>query len=134
MVNMAITGIRFAVAYDMDALGDFTGWEMANFVFFQWAQAMFAIMSMVLLLRLLMAMMTNTFQGVKKAAELEWRLLIARNVLRLELVVPQRLKRVGTLGLDGKFSIQIIHVEPDPSGEPNVPLMLAKQHYYKQAA
>ena len=46
---------------------------------------MFAIVCVVLLVRLLMAMMTNTFRVVHEKAQLEWRLLITRNVLRLEL-------------------------------------------------
>eukprot|EP00966_Prymnesium_polylepis_P258426 5969654-Prymnesium_polylepis.1 len=33
-----------------------------------------------------MAMMTNTFRAVQEKAQLEWRLLLTRHVLRLELV------------------------------------------------
>ena len=47
---------------------------------------LFCVICVVLLIRLLMAMMTTTFRTVHEKAQLEWRLVFARNVLRLELV------------------------------------------------
>jgi len=77
-----------------------------------------------------MAMMTNTFQSVRKAAELEFRLLIARAVLRHELLYfwsPPEAKFAGTQGLDGKFYHSFLHVKQDPDGEVHIPLLLAQE-------
>ena len=40
----------------------------------------------------------------------------------------------STLGLDGKRYIQIMRVEDEPGNHLNMPLLLAKQKYYKQSA
>jgi hypothetical protein len=75
-------------------------------------------------------MMTNTFQGVKKAAQLEFRLLIARAVLRHELLyffAPPESKFAGIRGLDNKFYHSFLHVKQDPDGHVHIPLLLAQE-------
>lgn len=75
-------------------------------------------------------MMTNTFQGVKKAAQLEFRLLIARAVLRHELLyffAPPEAKFAGTRGIDNKYYHSFLHVKQDPDGHLHIPLLLAQE-------
>ena len=105
---------------------------------FSYFHLMFAITCMILLVRLLMAMMTNTFQSVKKQAQLEWRLLIARNVLRLELVFNALARCMPMSTRQRKFSGAIppgqqiyvhtfLHVEKSTGAPDAVPLLLAQQ-------
>ena len=88
---------------------------------------MYAIVCLMLLVRLLMAMMTNTFQSVKRSALLEWRLMVARAVLRHELLcslLPNLQKLAGARGPDGKYYHNFLHVRPDPDGQMHIPLLL----------
>ena len=128
--NMAIFGVRFATNLDLPTLQAFNTMQWLNFIVFFFHHTMFAIMCLTLLVRLLMAMMTNTFQSVKKSALLEWRLMIARAVLRHELLYswsPQEYRLAGTRGADGKYYHSFLHVRPDPDGQVHVPLQLAQQ-------
>ena len=68
-------------------------------------------------------------EGVKKSALLEWRLMIARAVLRHELLfffAPEERKLAGEAGADGKHYHSFLHVRPDPDGRMHVPLLLAQ--------
>ena len=85
MYDMAILGVRFAPSFQAGVIGEFSSWEMTCFVLFNMINALFAIVCIILLVRLLMAMMTNTFQGVRQSAALECRLLVTRHVLKHEL-------------------------------------------------
>jgi len=128
--NMAIFGVRFAPDLDRRTLETFSWSQSLNFAVFFFHHSMFSIMCLTLLVRLLMAMMTNTFQGVKKAAQLEFRLLIARAVLRHELLyffAPHESKFAGTRGLDNKFYHSFLHVKQDPDGHVHIPLLLAQE-------
>jgi hypothetical protein len=104
--------------------------QTVNFIVFFWHHTMFSIMCLTLLVRLLMAMMTNTFQSVKKSALLEWRLMIARAVLRHELLfsfVDNERKLAGERGADGKYFHSFLHVQADPDGGVHIPLQIAQQ-------
>ena len=128
--NMAVFGQRFATMLDEPTLRRLSGLQALNFAVFFFHHSMFAIMCTILLVRLLMAMMTNTFQGVKKSALLEWRLMIARAVLRHELLfffAPSSQKLAGERGVDGKYYHSFLHVKPDPDGQVHVPLLLAQK-------
>ena len=128
--NMAIYGVRFATYLDRDTLELFSPLQALNFAVFFFHHSMFAIMCLTLLVRLLMAMMTNTFQSVKKSALLEWRLMIARAVLRHELLfffADRTRKLAGERGADGKFYHSFLHVRSEPDGAVHVPLLLAQQ-------
>ena len=54
----------------------------------------FCVVCIILLVRLLMAMMTNTFRMVQEKAQLEWRLLVTRHVVRPH--VPSRTATIST--------------------------------------
>ena len=144
LLDAAIYQRRFTT--DWDAI-DHTAFDIGHWVamtLFTYFHLMFAITCMILLVRLLMAMMTNTFQSVKKQAQLEWRLLIARNVLRLELVFTALIKarfitnRLPLSMRQRKFSGAIppgaqiyvhtfLHVERSTGAPDAVPLLLAQQ-------
>ena len=148
LLDAAIYQKRFMT--DWDAIdpelwnfGDEGAWTAGHWVamaLFTYFHLMFAITCMILLVRLLMAMMTNTFQAVNKKAQLEWRLLIARNVLRLELVftalvstccVPEKFLQRKFAGAippgDTKHVHTFLHVEHSPDAASSVPLLLAQQ-------
>jgi len=127
---MAIFGVRFATKVDRATLEGLSPIGIINFLVFFFHHSMFAIMCLTLLVRLLMAMMTNTFQSVKKSALLEWRLLIARAVLRYEhlfFFAPQAYKLAGEKHPDGKFYHNFLHVAPDADGHEHIPLMIARR-------
>ena len=88
MAEMAILGIKFAPNWQASELGDLSTPEQMCFVIFCMINLLFAIVCIILLVRLLMAMMTNTFRVVQEQAQLEWRLLLTRHVLRLEVSCP----------------------------------------------
>ncbi|KAL1496128.1 hypothetical protein AB1Y20_014749 [Prymnesium parvum] len=86
MIDEAIVGIRFTTNFAAPELGSFDMFEMLCVLFFQVINLTFNVVCIILLVRLLMAMMTNTFRLVQEKAQLEWRLLVTRHVLRLELL------------------------------------------------
>ena len=59
-------------------------WQWIELAFFAGFYLTFVLLSLILLLNLLIAMMGNTFVEVQDEAVLEWRVLYARNILRLE--------------------------------------------------
>ena len=142
ILDASIYQKRFATNWDAIDASTFGPSRWVAMALFSYFHLMFAITCLILLVRLLMAMMTNTFQSVRKQAQLEWRLLMARHVLRLELVftalVRSRLTRLcgsPTL-LERKFSGHVppggtayvhtfLHVERQ-AVQP-VPLLLAQQ-------
>lgn len=144
LLDAAIYQRRFDTNWDAVDRDNFTDGNWVCLFLFSYFHLMFAITCMILLVRLLMAMMTNTFQTVKKQAQLEWRLLIARNVLRLELVfsalistpmiayclppqMPQR-KFAGNIPSGGSEHVHtFLHVEHAPDAPSAVPLLLARQ-------
>jgi len=82
--------------------------EVAVFVAFYLTYAM---LSCVLLLNLLIAMMSHTFISAQESAQLEWRVLYARNILRLEMVAEIFAAwgwvdiHGGERGADGKYYV-----------------------------
>lgn len=86
MFEQAIIGIHFAPDWYSPDSVDFTFTQWLCFILFYLIHLYFVVICIILLLRLLMAMMTNTFRSVQESAQLEWRLLITRHVLRFELV------------------------------------------------
>lgn len=60
--------------------------ELMLFVFLYFT---YVLLALVLLLNLLIASMNNTFIKVQEASELEWRVLYARNLLRLEMLAER---------------------------------------------
>ena len=86
MTDEAIGGIRFAPNWEAAETANFDAWEWMCLVFFGVINTLFCVVCIILLVRLLMAMMTNTFRMVQEKAQLEWRLLVTRHVLRLEVL------------------------------------------------
>ena len=76
MVDEALIGIRFNTNWRAPEIDDFDFWEYVSLVLFQVINLTFCIVCIILLVRLLMAMMTNTFRLVHEKAQLEWRLLM----------------------------------------------------------
>ena len=133
MVEFAIFGIRFAPNANAPELDDLSYGEMLCFALFSALTYVFTLVCLILLVRLLMAMMTNTFRKVQEQAQLEWRLLIARNVLRLELFVLNttgkwayaKMFAGSQSAVDGKYYHNFLHVSAPPGEPKSVPMMLA---------
>ena len=78
--------------------------------------------------------MTNTFQGVRQSAALEWRLLITRHVLRLELLTmtfgSKAMVARQSAGVksadDGEYYQHFMMVKPAPGEAKSVPMKLAQ--------
>jgi len=133
MVEFAIFGIRFAPNANAPELDDLSYGEILCFALFSALTYVFTLVCLILLVRLLMAMMTNTFRKVQEQAQLEWRLLIARNVLRLELFVLNttgkwayaKMFAGAKSTVDGKYYHNFLHVSALPGEHKSVPMMLA---------
>ena len=67
--------------------------QVTGLAIFSWYYIWCSVMLAVLLLRLLMAMMTNTYTTVRLLATRHWRLQFARCVLQMEMVA-------GSKGID----------------------------------
>lgn len=74
------------VRRDRGYLGEVGLWRRALFYHGVRYYFFFILLVMVLLLNLLIAMLSSTYEGVQKKATLEWRLGLARRVLRYELL------------------------------------------------
>eukprot|EP00966_Prymnesium_polylepis_P181082 4194339-Prymnesium_polylepis.1 len=93
MFDLGLTGTKFTVDL-VDGMRGSDGFPQLN------GMSKFALMSfylfyvgcvimlVIVLLRLLMAMMTTTYQGIMKQATLAWRLQFAKIVLMVELIWP----------------------------------------------
>lgn len=68
------------------------------------------VLIVVLLVRLLMAMLTATFNRIRSEAVLEWRLRLARNVLHAELMWPAFLGDTWAAPIDAPSGKHIIHL------------------------
>ena len=64
--------------------GDMTTAQSTELMLFLLLYFLYCLIALVVLLNLLIAMLGYTFSGVQEDAELEWRVLYARNVLRME--------------------------------------------------
>jgi len=95
MLNVGIAGIHFDIDFSSNALtlvtdGSSTdlssALRLANLVLFTIFYYCCMLFLVILLLRILMAMLSATYNDVRKHAELEWRLQFGRHVLHLQLV------------------------------------------------
>jgi len=81
-----------------------------------------------------MAMMTNTYRMVQEKAQLEWRLLLTRHVLRLELLgsellgenAQERLFAGHKSHIDGERYHSFIKVQLLPGEAPSMPIQIAR--------
>jgi len=133
MFESAIVGLRFAPNFEAEMTDDFTPVMWLCFLCFYAVHLSFVIVCIILLVRLLMAMMTNTFRKVQEQAQLEWRLLITRHVLRLEVLGDLLLRSSQTHRLfagelhAGEYVHNFLDVRP-PAGEPKtIPMQLAQK-------
>ncbi|KAL3892612.1 MAG: hypothetical protein SGPRY_014962, partial [Prymnesium sp.] len=136
MVEQAIVGMRFSPDWHATVAVDFTAVEWLCFCFFFLVHLSFNVVCIILLMRLLMAMMTNTFRTVQESAQLEWRLLITRHVLRFELLgaaffpangdLAARLLAGAESPVDGKYYYHFLDVQT-PDGAPKTVPMLKAQ-------
>ena len=63
-----------------------SGWQRVDMVVFVCFYILYVLMSIILLLNLVIAMLSFNFNIVYDKSTLEWRLMFARYVLRLELL------------------------------------------------
>ena len=94
----------------------------------------FCVVCIILLVRLLMAMMTNTFRTVHQKAQLEWRLLITRHVLRIELLgaslLGERLHESLFAGtkhpVDGRYYHNFLRIKLLPGEAHSMPIKFSQ--------
>lgn len=95
----------------------------------------FLIVSAILMVNLLIAMMSTTYEATQLDATREWRLMFARTVLRMELLTPSPLVRSKTIGEppyhdepegDGKAAYHF-RVRDDEQGA-NDPFYVTERH------
>jgi len=87
-------------------LSELGGAQQVNFWIFCAMYLMCLILITILLLRLFMAMLSATFNTTRQAAQLEWRLQFARQVMKAELMHPGMLTGRSTFcgqWIDGKY-------------------------------
>ena len=122
-------------------LGLFACWGLIPIQRAQGINFIFCVVCVILLLRLLMAMMTNTYTKVHEMAELEWRLLVAHHVLRLEMLGARvlgkhRVEKYLCTGIlsqfDSKYYHHFVRVKLQPGESMSTPVLVA-QHNLKGA-
>jgi len=86
MVNLGIAGKKFDIDFWMPEVAQLNYGEYVSLVLFTFFYYYCMLLLVILLLRMLMAMLTATFNLVKQKAELEWRVQFARHILQLELI------------------------------------------------
>lgn len=82
---LAFMGEPAETDFQPEQLSALSFWQKVDMCVFVGTYFFYVLMSIILLLNLLIAMMGHTFDGVVQKATLEWRLMFARYVLRLEL-------------------------------------------------
>jgi hypothetical protein len=94
LVRTAVAGGKLA---EREHMADHEWVEVAGFVIFYYVYLM---MSSVLLLNLLIALMNHTFLSAQLASVLEWRVMFARNLLKLEMLA-QTFEQLGWCKTNG---------------------------------
>mmetsp|Transcript_379 Transcript_379/g.683 ORF Transcript_379/g.683 Transcript_379/m.683 type:complete len:945 (+) Transcript_379:16-2850(+) len=91
MTTLAFLGEPVEITYFEEdvPMGDLTTWQHFNLGCFLVFYVMYVLMCLILLLNLLIAMMGFTFNTVHTQATLEWRIMFARYILRLELLAAE---------------------------------------------
>jgi hypothetical protein len=82
---LAFMGEPADMDFEYEQLSALNFWQKVDMSVFVGTYFFYVLMSIILLLNLLIAMMGHTFDDVFEKATLEWRLMFARYVLRLEL-------------------------------------------------
>jgi hypothetical protein len=119
VISLAFLGDSMSLILQPEDLAALTSWQRLNIVVFIVVYVFYILMSIILLLNLLIAMLGNTFTAVYDQSTLEWRLMFARYVLRLELSARSLAiweLRVGTPTLAGKFTISFQDVAANAEG------------------
>ena len=90
LVYLSFMGEPPEVAVDVGAFETLSMPQRVNYGVFLAFYTFFILVGMVLLLNLLIAMLSNTFNAVQVEQVLQWRLERARRCLRLELLAGQK--------------------------------------------
>lgn len=107
MADFSLTGSKFTIKYEPEEqpctktpgatcggaglIGNkLSESQVTGIALFSWYYIWCSVMLAILLVRLLMAMMTNTFNTVRVLATRHWRLQFARCVLQMELIAGTR--------------------------------------------
>jgi len=94
MADFALTGAKFKIDFEPQGdelpddaqLAELSTAQVSGIALFAWYYIWCAVMLAILLVRLLMAMMTNTYNSVRVLATRHWRLQFARCVLQMEMI------------------------------------------------
>lgn len=86
MATLAFLGEPIDLELSSEQLALLSGWQQVDMAVFLIFYVVYILMSIILLLNLLIALLGNTFHNTYSAASLEWRLMFARYLLRLELI------------------------------------------------
>ena len=119
MLQLAVENTRRVIDQEQEINDPLLPSQVTGVVVFTAIYTYAVVLLVVLLLRLLMAMLTATFNGVRKESQLEWRLQLARQVLRAELVLgcvlPNSALRVGEADGTGRRFVSFLGCG-DPGG------------------
>lgn len=104
VVVLGLTGTALPLALKSETLNSLSWWQCADFFLFLMLYIVYILVAITLLLNLLVAMLTFTFDGVKKESTRHSRLLFAQRVLRLEIIATAMGKStsVGKLEASGE--------------------------------
>ena len=119
MATLAFLGEPIDLELSKEQLSLLSGWQQVDMAVFLLFYVVYILMSIILLLNLLIALLGNTFMTTYNAASLEWRLMFARYLLRLELIArPLHIwdLRVGEKQSDSKYVFQFRDVAANSEG------------------
>ena len=116
MFDMALVGVKWSPELSVEIVEELDTWQLINYLLFILLYCGYVLTVVILMLRLLIAMLSNTFNSVERKSTLEWRLLLARRVLRAELLYPYpRQMRAGE-EVDGQHLFFFRHVDKNAEG------------------
>ena len=118
VAQLGFLGAEFDVDMSVLSTVSLTSWQKVDLVCFAALYIVFILLSIILLLNLLIAMLSFTFDSVRQDSTLQCRLSFARHVLWLEMFAEQlqMQTRVGEKQADGRYIYPFRTVEGGAAG------------------
>ena len=118
VAQLGFLGAEFDVDMDVLSTTALSTWQRIDLVTFAALYIIFILMSIILLLNLLIAMLSYTFESVREDSTLQCRLSFARHVLWLEMFAEQlqMATKVGEKQADGRYIYPFRTVEGGAAG------------------
>jgi hypothetical protein len=115
--------------FNLDSVWELSASQLVNLFIFAVLYLACIVIVVIVLVRLLMAMLTATFNTIRAQAVLEWRLQLARHVLRAELVWRQLLGPTNAGEMDANGKVRAAGADPSPADGLTARPPVCSKHY-----